>query len=134
MTFSAYWIVRFSPRIEKPATISNPKAIPLLTLFLVTTIQIARFKRKYGQRNLDNVHIVDWCLNVYASFFISTVNFENESRKSAIYIDETSLSTSNLNFSFIMFVKTQFVKRLFSKSQIGFEYNDILRLSEVFLF
>lgn len=50
MALSACWIVRFSPRIEKPATISNPKAIPLLTLFLVTTIQIACFKRKYGQR------------------------------------------------------------------------------------
>ena len=44
MALSACWIVRVSPRIEKPATISNPKAIPLLTLFLVTTIQIACFK------------------------------------------------------------------------------------------
>lgn len=129
--FSVYfqWLFRLAGLFDFHQEQKNQLLFPTLKQYLYSPFSwLQQFKQhalsentgKEKTSNLDNVHAVDWCLNVYASFFISTVNFENESRKSAIYIDETSLSTSNLNFTFIMFVKTQFVKRLFSKSQIGF--------------
>ena len=123
IALSACWTARFSPRIERPVTISNPKAnfySPFSQLHQHKQHALKENTGKEKTSNLDNFHAVDWCLNVYLSFFISTVNFENKSRKSAVYIDETLLSALNLKFSSIMFIKTQFVRKLFSKNRIVF--------------